>query len=228
MKSDLFINKHKLHWLLVGVLFLALANVVNQIVGKPYWGITRFIYLGYDNNLSAWYSSMLFVAGAFLAHECSVLARRNNVRGEGFLLFAMLLIFMSADEVAQIHEIVGSYLAKFTGLSTMEFAQHSAWVWIGGPVIIALFVAVAILLKRELAMVPGSLKLLLIGLGMIVVGGIVLEATINFLNHETLQWLWDVEIVLEETLEMVGSIIIAYSMQVWRDGIRSWPVPKLL
>lgn len=228
MQMNFLFNKRKLHWLLLGVLVLAVANITNQLIGKPYWGITRFIYLGYDNNLAAWYSSMLFVAAAFLAHECSVVARRKNIRGEAFFLFALLLFFMSADEVAQIHEITGGYLAKFSGLAEQEFAKHSAWVWLGGPVIIALFVTAVVMLKREMALVPGSLKLLCIGLAMIVFGGVVLEASINFLNHESLQWVWDIEIVVEETLEMLGSVFIAYAMLIWRDGVLARPSEGLL
>ena len=55
------------------------------------------------------------------------------------------------------------------------------------------------------------------GFGLIVVGGVILESTINFLNHEDLQWLWDLEVVVEETLEMLGSLTLAYALCVWRD-----------
>jgi len=59
---------------------------------------------------------------------------------------------------------------------------------------------------------------------LIILGGVILESTINFLNHEELQWLWNIEIIVEESLEMIGTLFIAYALIVWRDGaIKLYP-----
>lgn len=220
--ENTLLNRQELKWLFLGVIVLVLANLVNQLAGKPFWGITRFIYLGYDNNLSAWYSSFLLGVAALLAYDCWRYARRNEIRGGvSFLLFAGLLLLMAADEIAQFHEIFGGYVADYFELSSKEFAKHTAWVWLGGPLIIAIFVGFIFLLEKIVALVPRCMFYLSLGLGTIIVGGIVLESTINFLNHNELQWLWDAEIIVEESLEMIGTLLVAYALMLWRDGIVS-------
>jgi hypothetical protein len=54
-------------------------------------------------------------------------------------------------------------------------------------------------------------------------GGVFAESTINFLNQEELKWVWDIEVVLEESLEMMGTIFISYSLIRWRDGLIKLP-----
>jgi len=219
MQNSALINKRELQYLLAGILFLMAANIVDLVFGKPLWGITRFIYLGYDDNLSAWYSSMLLTIAGLLAYECSMHAKRKNIKGSlSLLLFAGLLLFMSADELARFHEILGGYAANYFGISTQDFAKHSAWVWVGGPLIIAIFLGFIFLLKKVFSLVPGSMVFLITGFSLIILGGVFAESTINFLNQEELKWVWDIEVVLEESLEMTGTIFISYALIRWRDG----------
>ncbi|OGO25642.1 MAG: hypothetical protein A2W33_09345 [Chloroflexi bacterium RBG_16_52_11] len=220
MQENAVFNLRVLWKLFGGVMLLMAANIVDHIAGKPLWGITRFIDLGSDTNVSAWYSSILLTVAGLISYECSVYAKRENVPGSFlFLLFAGLLFFMSCDEVATIHEIVGKYLAEYFDISSKNFAKHAPWVWVGGPVIITVFVVFLFLFKKLFSLVPRSMVFLSSGFALIILGGIVLESTINFLNHEELQWIWNLEVILEESLEMVGTLFISYSLIVWRDGI---------
>ena len=223
MKDEYLINERTLWYLVGGIVFLAVANVIDLLAGQPFWGITRFIYLGFDNNVPAWYSSILLAVAGLLCYECSVQAKKLNLPavsgGLPFLLFAALLVFMSCDEVASFHEHIGGYVAKFAGISSMDFAKHASWVWIGGPFIIVVFAGFLFFLKRALSLVSNSMLYLTLGISLIILGGIVLESTINFLNHEELQWVWESELVLEESLEMIGTVVIAYSLLLWRDGV---------
>lgn len=220
MQENTLLNKRELRYLFAGILFLMAANIADLIFGKPFWGITRFIFLGYDDNVPAWYSSILLAVAGLLAYECSMHANRKNIQGGiSFLIFAGLLFFMSADEVARFHEILGGYTANYFGISTKDYAKHASWVWVGGPLICVVFIGFIFLLKKAFSLVPGSMYLLVIGFSLIILGGVILESTINFLNHEELQWIWDIEIVLEESLEMIGTIFIAYALMLWRNGI---------
>jgi hypothetical protein len=161
----------------------------------------------------------LFIA-SLLAYNCFLLARKHKIKGYfELLLFALLLFVMSADEIARFHETVGGYLANITNLSDKSYSQHSSWVWIGGPLVIAIFALFLFRLKDMLLMVPKSTFYLAAGFSSIILGGIFLESTINFLNHDELQWIWDIEIVVEETLEMAGTLLIAYSLLIWRDFV---------
>ncbi|PHR94609.1 MAG: hypothetical protein COA78_31955 [Blastopirellula sp.] len=222
------LNKRELVFLSSVIMFLAVANIVNLIFEKPFWPITQIIYLGYDNNLPAWYSSMLFVVAGLISYECWVFANKNKIQGRVALLFFTLLLFlMSADEIVQIHEHVGRYVPSIIDLSSKDFAKHTGWVYVGGPLVIAIFIGFMFLLKRILTLVPGAMLYLAIGFSLIVLGGIVLESSINFLNHEELQWLWDIEVVAEETMEMLGTIFIAYALIIWRDGAVHFCYPSV-
>ena len=220
MQESTLLNKRELQYLFAGITFLVVANIVDLVFGQPFWGITRFIFLGFDDNIAAWYSSMLLLVAGLIAYECWVYARINNIQGGlSFLIFAGLLFFMSGDEVARIHEIVGGYVAQYFDISSKDFAQHASWVWVGGPFIVAVFASFMFLLKRVFSLVSGSMFYLALGFSLIILGGVILESTISFLNHEELQWIWDIEIVIEESLEMTGTLFIAYALIVWRDGI---------
>ncbi|HAJ92664.1 MAG TPA: hypothetical protein DCO71_08655 [Gammaproteobacteria bacterium] len=225
MQENTLLAKRELQYLFVGVIFLVVANIIDLVSGTPFWGITRFIYLGSDENVSAWYSSILLAVAGLIAYECWLYANKKNIQGSlSFLLFAGLLVFMSADEVARIHEIIGRYTADFFGISSRDFATRASWVWIGGPFVIAVFIGFMLLLRKMFSLVPGSMFYLLTGFSLIILGGVILESTINFLNHEELQWLWNIEIIVEESLEMIGTLFIAYALIVWRDGaIKLYP-----
>jgi len=220
MQENTLLAKRELQYLAIGVIFLVAANIIDLVIGTPFWGITRFIYLGSDENISAWYSSILLAVAGLIAYECWLYASKNNIQGSlSLLFFTGLLFFMSADEVARIHEIIGGYTADFFGISSKPFAQRASWVWIGGPFVIAVFIGFMLLLKKVFSLVPGSMFYLVIGFSLIISGGVILESTINFLNHEELQWLWNIEIIAEESLEMAGTLFIAYALIAWRDGV---------
>ena len=220
MQASTLLTKRELQYLAAGVIFLVAANIIDLVIGTPFWGITRFIYLGSDENISAWYSSILLAVAGLIAYECWRYARKKNIQGGlSLLLFAGLLFFMSADEVARIHEIIGRYAADFFGISSKDFAKRAPWVWIGGPFVIAVFIGFTLLLKNVFSLVSGSMFYLATGFSLIILGGVILEGSINFLNHEELQWLWNIEVILEESLEMTGTLFIAYALIVWRDGL---------
>lgn len=221
MQEHTIFNKREIQYLFAGVMFLAVANIGDLVFGRPFWGITRFIHLGYDDNLSAWFSSILLAVAGLLAYECWLFANNKSVKGGLLFLFlASLLLFMSADEVARFHEILGGYAAGFFGISGMRiFGSGASWVWVGGPFVVVIFIGFTFLLKRVFSLVSGSMFYLAIGFSLIILGGVILESTINFLNHKELQLIWDIEIILEELLEMTGTIFIGYSLMVWRDGI---------
>jgi hypothetical protein len=203
---------------------LAVINLVNLWIGKPYWGITRHIELGTDDNAAAWFSSLLLACGGLAALQCYQRAAAKKINQSWVFIAAAALMFgMSADEIAQLHETIFGDAAKLIGITNLEGAQHAGWVWIGGPVIALIFVIAAWTLRRPLLLVPESTPMLLYGLGLMFAGGVVVESSINFLNHEELQWIWDLEIIVEETMEMIGSLIVAMAFSSWRDAQQVLP-----
>lgn len=213
----------KLHWLMVGVFLLALANIINDIAGRPFYSITKLIYFSWEGNISTWYSSMIFAVGAYLAYQCYLKAKSAKViHYYAFLLFSVLLVTMSCDEVAQMHEMFGAALGKHIfGVDVEQgvgIAVSTAWAWGGGLVVIAVFAVCLMYVFKPLVIVPAAAKLLPLGLFCIIFGGIVLEASTNFISHEKYQWVFDLEVIVEETMEMIGAMLIVYAHASWLDS----------
>lgn len=195
--------------LLAGVFILAGINTIDMLLNYPFWTVTKIFSLAYDNNFSAWYSSILLFIRFLLAY--SVGKRRGS---EELKWFSYLLLLMSADEISQFHETAGHLASKYLGLSKHSLFAHADWVWIFGPVVILLFVIVYRIIRKVFSADKKALKFVLLGFVLIVVGGVLLESTINFLNHNELEWIWRIEVIVEETLEMLGSISFIYVLML--------------
>jgi hypothetical protein len=214
------LNSKEIKFCSFGVILLTVLNALNLAFGQPFWPITQIIYLGSDTNFPAWYSSILLVFAGLLAYECSCIAKKYNTQGHyPFLLFALLLFTMSMDEIARMHEVVGEYLSNKSGAVESGSSSNAPWVYVGGPIVIIVFALFVYRLKGFLLLVPKSLTYLIAGFACIIIGGVLLESATNYLNHDNLSWLWDIEIVVEETLEMLGTIFIMMALVIWRDEI---------
>lgn len=203
--------------LLIGILFLFLGNLVNDFVGRPFWTITKIIYLGFDNNFSAWYSSIVLFWSALLWFFLffNLKSRLSFFESLVFALFVLLLFFMSADEVSQFHETFGGLLSKYLGISGKGFAKHTSWVYSLGPIIFSLFLFFMWNFWKIFNFYFFTQKryfyVLICGFILIFIGGVCLETSINFLNHDELQFIWDLEVIFEEIFEMFGSWLLGYS-----------------
>lgn len=206
--------------LVLCVVGLSLLNIVNLLLGQPFWIVTKIIYLGFDDNFAAWFSSMLLAIAGVLAHEASVTAKRCVGSGHVYLLmFSLLLFTMSADEVARIHETVGEFLSTIASNGDTSEAKNSGWVLVGGPIVLIVFSIAFYLLKPHLFLVKGTTTLLGLGFTSIFLGGVLLESAVNLFDESTPRWIWDTQIIVEETLEMIGTLLICLSLVRWRDGV---------
>ncbi|KXI27142.1 hypothetical protein [Paraglaciecola hydrolytica] len=214
------IDRTEINYCLFGVFSLAIVNIIDLLLDKPFWIITKMMNLGSDTNFPAWFSSMLLALAGLLAYQCFHVAKKYKTQGHySLLLFSLLLFALSADEIARIHETLGEFLSKQSGLASQDQPSNAGWVFVGGPIAVIVFTLVTFRLRQFLLLVPQSLTYLVLGFASIILGGIVLESTTNYLNHDNLQWLWDIEIIVEETLEMIGSIFIMLALVIWRNTI---------
>jgi hypothetical protein len=55
-------------------------------------------------------------------------------------------------------------------------------------------------------------------LALIVFGGVVLEASTNFLKGDGMQWIFDEEVIAEETMELLGAMLMVYAFAVWHEN----------
>ena len=220
------------HYLSALAVILLVANLMNELIGRPFWPVTQILDFGSENTAPTWLSSVILAAVALTAYRSYSLACKHGVASPNILLFtAFLLLLMSCDEVAQGHEklqIPGGYLVETLGFLGSE-TQHVPWLWIGGPIVIAIFGVLAFRLRKVLRYVPGSYRLFVLGAVSIVTGGIFFESTLNWLTQQDPRWLWRTQIIFEEGLELAGSLLLAYCFAFWNesfpDSIRPSPSP---
>lgn len=220
MSTTAPINRTVFRFFVAVLLFLIVFNSTNYATGQEYvpWVVTHFFHFGFDDNFTAWFSSMLFFAAGVVCLECYGLAVAQGLkRNWSLLALCALLVLMSADEVAQIHETLGIKLKELWGMEDLWFMRHVDWPWLLGIPLMIVFATVGWSVWGLLGRAPGSRKALAWGFGVILIGGVGLEISSTWMNHEEGQWIWDIEMVLEESLEMFGSLLFMHALMVWRN-----------
>ncbi|MDF2370887.1 MAG: hypothetical protein P1V21_08850 [Rhizobiaceae bacterium] len=209
------LNKTSLLWLFAGVCLLTAVNIPLIFVQDRSGLIYVYFSMDFDRNIPAWFSSMLLALAGLVAFECSLVAGRFGQWSKSvFLLLSLLLVFMSCDEIARFHETLPEILSDYLGLDNVSRFEAHPWILLGGPFVIILLITMFLLLNNTLKRFPKSRSLMLWGFIILVTGGIVLESIMEFLPRGIL---WQIEMLLEETLEMVGTLLISASLILWRD-----------
>ena len=188
--------------LFVTTFALVLANIANELLGRPSWQINQLVNLSYEANIPTWFSSMLLAIAAFFGYKCSTFKNITLSEKRTWQLLALGLLGMSCDETATIHERLGDTLNKH--FLKIEFISKGAWVFIFGPLILVLFLLFALRLKQYLQNSKKAKKLLLIGALTYISGAFILE---TILACSSAKWMWQFEPIFEESFEMFGAIL---------------------
>jgi hypothetical protein len=208
--------------LLIALLFaadctLALIPVLDYGAGHPFQRLSNLFNLDTESTVPTWYSSMQwFCAGAMFA-LFAFHALRTRMRGAlSIAVLALACIVFSIDEIAEIHERLGSALDAFMhNGSRAGTALWSTGLWpflIGIPAIAMLAIAVRgtrhVFLKRA----PRALVLLIAGFIVMFTGALVIELGANLLDAAAPHGGWFLtQVVAEEFMEMLGVTLIAWS-----------------
>ncbi|MFH1460543.1 MAG: hypothetical protein ABIG64_09285 [Candidatus Omnitrophota bacterium] len=189
--------------LIYTTIVIVILNIINVLMGEPFWQITRLINVDTEGNFPTWFSSMMLAIAAFYAYNCFRASKNND--GKIWKLLSISLVTMSCDEVAQIHEHLGNTINKYLiGLKNL----NAAWLVIFGPFILGIIFIFVLKIKNQLVESFQAIKFLRIGLFVYLGGAFLLESTVVFLTQGEAQWLWNIEYIAEETLEMFGIIFI--------------------
>ena len=189
---------------------IILLNIINRLLGESSWQISRLIRVGMESNLPTWFSSMMLAMAAFFAYRCSLVMTKKEGGRRMFQLLTLGLLGMSCDEVSQIHENLGKTINKYYfHLKNI----NSSWVILLGPFVLIFLIIFSLKIRKHLAGSVKAVKFLTLGFFIYITGAFLLEATSNFLNHLSLEWLWQIETLLEESFEMIGIILIIKGLQ---------------
>ena len=200
--------------------------VVDTLAGHPLGGgwAREFFHLELEQNLPTWFSSVqLAVAavllGIFVAH------RSRHERGRSRLTLALpfVVLFMSLDEIAQIHEKIGfksdALLPEGTRAVT-PFPYTGIWMFlVGVPFLVLTLLAFRRLVRGPTIRASGFRKVLF-GLVLLAAGAGGVEVWANFTFDKPMLHL--VQVSLEEGLELFGGTLIVWGAieLLFASGVR--------
>ena len=186
--------------LLIVALLLAGSTVVksmNIAWGNDYiFGLLRLLWLDREANLPAWFSSALFFIAAILAALIAAVTRHERWPHLGWPVVAGILLLLSIDEVAQLHEILANYSARAGGLGLFpEGGKFFSWVsFTIPPVAVVCWMA-----ARFLRTLPGAVgNRLAAGLALFLSGALGVEALTGQIAFELQTWTYLIFVTIEE------------------------------
>jgi len=167
-------------------------------------GILWLFTFGRESNIPTWYTSVLLLASAgaaFLCRQADGAGRRRRY----WTGLVVIFLYLSLDEAAQIHELVGR-LATFIQATGVLYYR---WVLPFG----LLALAIGGVYLRFLFLLPRDIALFFFGGGALYVGGAIGFEILGALEAEAFRYRnlpMLVYVTVEETFEMCGPSLFLY------------------
>lgn len=191
-------------------LAVGVPHLVNAFLGRRFGRFDRLVDMDQEANLPTWIAStQWFVAAALLAFVAMRLRSRRSAAAMPMTFLAALFAALSLDETSRIHEKVESFLGDVTGI--FAGAEMSLWLPVLGVIVLGSGASLIRRATEAFAEVPGSTRLMLLGLGVFAVAATVIEPVLLVTYGKPGALL----VYLEETLELFGvSVMVAASNEL--------------
>lgn len=208
-------------FLTISALTVAVSWATPHVMGVPLnaWDHSGRAWLdvGNENNPATWWNAMLLMIGGVSAAVVAGVDRNTRdsrncgpVGQRAWLLVSAVLVALSLDEVASVHERLG----RLAGAVLPEHGFSYAWLLLGVP-LAALLVVLGAFVSREIGAVPRLI--FLTGLVVLLAGAVGLELANELLVRFSEGSEQDVGATplfhalyhLEELLEMLGASMLA-------------------
>jgi len=206
--------------LVIAVLFLAdiglgIAYLANYMMGEPFRKLTELLALDSEASIATWYSSMqlfgIFALGGLYAQRNVSWKDKNSWALIGLPL---LFLFLSMDEIVQIHEWLGfksdALLPRGARRATF-FRYTGIWMFVVGIPFLACFFLWAFSIRKYLANTPGSFRKITVGMMILLLGALGIEALSNFIPDLD-SFGYVLTVLGEEIFEMVGGTVIFWGV----------------
>lgn len=172
----------------IGLALLILSLEAAYVVAFKTQMFLPFFDLDGESNLPTWVSSTIFSLAGALAIGNYMLKNKEKTF---WLVLGLCCLFISLDEIAQIHE----YLSVVTNIK---------WVYFYSPIGVVTIAYLYSSAKKNWQENP-RLKIIMIGVAL----GFVMAVGLETLSHLGLASLWQkIEYMLEEGAEMLGAGMI--------------------
>jgi len=171
-------------------------------------GLSAFVDLWRENNLPTFYASMSLLFCGMLLYLISLSEKKLGGKFALYwLVMSALFIFLSADEMLQIHDSISE---KLQALSASGIFFH-AWVIPYGIALVGLGI---IYLRFLLSLTPETRNLFMMS-ALCYIGGALgfeLLESVEFEKARGRSLLMEIYVFIEETLEMVGVLIFIQAL----------------
>lgn len=211
---------------LVGTLTLVLLDLLVTRSGMVPWQFLRELFdLGGEGNVPTWFASVLWLLAAATAIVGYLADKRLSPSGASaniWLFMSLTFLYASVDEVATIHEEVGSFLKEQVRRHSLRGivpfgSPDSPWIVFYLPIILVFLGFMLVFLWRRL----GTQKWLRVALVLVVecyLCAIALDyfqgleppvhRMMAYKLHARPAYLIDATIVAEEALELIGTSVL--------------------
>jgi hypothetical protein len=192
-------------------ILLCLLFLLNHFSGFRVLGVFN---LNSESSFATWYSSMQLLCIALLS-LIFVLGyrRRHSTSRKTLSILPLLFLFLSIDEIAQIHEKLGKLSDYLLAGGTREnsiFHQTGIWMLVlGVPFIIFFLVWTSSLSLKKVFASSEIFWRFVIGMGVFLFGALGFETLSNFANPGNALVM---VIVFEEGLEMFGATLMLWAV----------------
>ncbi len=185
--------------------------------------LVRFFHFDREGNLPTWFSSTQFLVLGALFAALYFLERHKRI-GKIWLICMAAAVFLSLDEAAAFHELLGTYFGIWsrgapegTWLNNLQYFPSYYWMLIYLPIVLPLSILILRVLYKELGHEFGKV---LTGGFIFILGAVVLdflEGRYGMDNHKGIlihgnsgTALIDTALI-EEFMEMFGVSLIIYA-----------------
>lgn len=205
----------------------ALTYTIHKATARVPADLLNVLHINTESSIPAWFNSGLLLLAALLAVVLMATAPRKE--RVGWLVIALILGYLSADEAAGLHELLGR-VAERASLSVGTFA----WVIPGAILGLTLFGGLILAGRRLPAPTRRPLLVALLAYGAAALG---VEMVTGFLittlfpnSYFVVNVLQPILVMIEESVEMLACVlvIVVFIRQLEADPHRREALASLL
>jgi hypothetical protein len=195
-------------------LVLGIAYLGDYLAGRPYYRLTVFLNLDEEGNLPTWFASMQWFCVALLMLVYAV-SKFSRSQKKSWLLLLLPLIFLalSLDEVAGIHEKLGTFSDRLLPAGSRlhtPFKITGIWMVLLGVPFVALLASLTLSIREYIQEAPGAFFKIILGMLVMLTGAMGIETLSNFTDPGSGTWYDISEVLVEEMCELLGATIVLW------------------